>query len=372
MSGLPAEVEELVRRSFEVKDRFALPEGEEEYAVIYGPESKERFVELIRALDATGFTPRLSGTKDECVLTIKKRAPVVTSRSRIPIVLALLTLGALVGAALLEWAEVGSLVPSAPGFQVAAEYGGCVVALLGLREAGHRYAARRQKSRPNSSFLLPGIPGVTAILPSLGFLSLQRNPAVNRDRYFDLMIVGPLLILAGAIVLEAAKGLTAYSSMVQLAGCQSVNSLVSVCPLNPSVFQAAIDSLTGALASSSAQAPLVLSPVGDAAAVGFLLFSVGILPMALFDGGHLSTAAWGSRAARVGTYLSVLLLVVLDTPFYWGVAIVVLLLAGRPVQVQLLDEVSQLSRNKRLLYALAIVIALMCIPIPQNLATLPL
>ncbi len=371
MSAQPQEVDDLVRARFTVKDKFLLQDGEEEYRVEYGPESKERFVDLCGALDGRGLEPHLTGTKEECVLTIRRKAVPTAVRSRIPVVLALLTSAAVVGAALLEWSEVGSLAPSAPGLQVAIVYGGCVAALLAVREFGHRYEARKSKSEPNSSFLLPGIPGVTAILPSLGFLSVQRNPAINRDKYFDIMVVGPLLILAASIALEVAKGLATYSSTVQLTSCQSVNSIVSVCPLNPSVLQAVIDRMVGGLFPAS-QGSLLLSPIGDAATVGFLLFFVSALPMASFDGGHLSTVAWGSTAARGATYLSVLALIVLDTPFYWGIAIVGLLLAGRSVRMQFLDEVSGVSRNKRLLYLLLIVIAFMCVPLPQNLATVPL
>ena len=364
-------VEELVRANFIVKDRFALPEGNVEYRVEYAPDSKDKFVALQTALSKEGLVPRLAGTKEECVLTVAKEAPPPQGRSRIPIVLALLTLVAVVAASLLEWDEVGSLVPSAPGYAVALAYGACVGGVLVARELAHRLAARRAGSGANSSLAVPGIPGVTAVLPTLGFLSVQRSPAVNRDRYFDVMLVGPFVTLAAAVVLEVAKGIAAYASSVQLLACTAVNSFVTVCPLNPSILQAGLDRAL-ALVAPSASAGTLLSPVGDAATVAFLLVFVGVLPMAAFDGGHLSSAAWGSRGARAATYLSVLVLIVLDTPFYWGVAIVVLLLAGRPVQVQVLDEVSALSKNRRLIYLVAIVIAFMCVPIPQNLATVPL
>ena len=372
MSSPYQDVDDLVRKSFTVTDKFILPDGEEEYEIAYGPETKGSFERLCSELDPRGLVPWLRGTKDECVLTIRKKAEPVRSKSRIPLILLLLTVAAVVAASLLEWSEVSSLAPASAGILVAAEYGTCVAAILVLREAGHRYAARRLKARPSSSVLLPGIPGVTAVLPSLGFLSFQRAPMLNRDRYFDLMVVGPLTMLLAAVVLEACRGLTSYVSSVQLTSCQAVNSVVSVCPINPSVLQAAEDWLGGLLPHASSQGSLVLSPVGDAAAVGFLLAFVSIMPMASFDGGHLASTVWGTRGARAATYLCVLLLIVFDTPFYWGIAIVVLLLAGRPFQVQLLDEVSGLSKNKRLIYLLMIALALMCVPVPQNLATLPL
>ena len=94
--------------------------------------------------------------------------------------------------------------------------------------------------------------------------------------------------------------------------------------------------------------------------------------MAFFDGGFLSAAAWTPVLARAGSYLSVLVLMVLDTPNYWGVAVLALLLAGRPFRLKLLDEVSELSPRRKWVYAGAIVLAFLSLPLPHNIGTLPL
>jgi hypothetical protein len=108
--------------------------------------------------------------------------------------------------------------------------------------------------------------------------------------------------------------------------------------------------------------------------VGFILAFIGLLPMTIYDGGLLSCIAWGERAARVTTYLSVLLLLLIDMNYatYWAVAIVALLLAGRPVRLKLLDEVSALSSSRRWVFIGSLVLAFLCLPVPHSLATFPL
>ena len=115
-----------------------------------------------------------------------------------------------------------------------------------------------------------------------------------------------------------------------------------------------------------------LSPLADGATVGFLLTFVGILPMTHFDGGYLSSALFGGNVTRRATYLSVLALIIFDTPSYWALAIIILLMAGRPLTLQLYDEVSSPDRTKRFIFLLALLLAFLSLPIPQNIATIPL
>ena len=72
------------------------------------------------------------------------------------------------------------------------------------------------------------------------------------------------------------------------------------------------------------------------------------------------------------TYLSIVALLVLDTPNYWITAVIVLVIAGRPTRLSTLDEVSEVSRTKKILFSVALLLALASVPIPQNIANLRL
>ena len=374
MSAGQSEVDGVVRSRFAVRDAYLLPDGGYEYRVEYGDGSEDKFVDLKKSLAPLGLTPWLAGKQEDCVLTVKKTVSSARKPSRVSVLVALLTILVIIVFSDLEVQGDQQLAPGVPWYAAFFGFGGSVVALLVARFLAHRYAARRFGMEPNSSYLLPGLPGVTASLPTLGFISYQHEPATNRDSYFDLMIVGPLAVLGVAIVLQVLGNLTAVQSSVALTSCQSVNSFVQICPANPSVIQLGLDYLLSPLLPAVAAGHGLVSPLGDGATVGLLLVFVAMLPMASFDGGQISSVLWSSGRARVATYLSVVLLLVLDTNelLYWGVAIVVLLVGGRPMKISFMDDISRVSRRRVYVYLVLLLVAFLAVPIPHDIATIPL
>jgi hypothetical protein len=358
------ELEQLVRGRFSVKQFFALPEGELEFQLAYDDDTKLKFAELSSELLPKGYTPHLSGTRDECVLVLRKGEVALASRSRLPVIFALFTAATLVVFALLQQEVYAQLAPSLPAYAVVFGFGATIAAILGAHELGQRYAARRRGGGHASSYLIPAIPFLPPFLPSLGFVATQHRPAVNRDSLFDTVIAGPLAIFGLAVILYALGDLTSVQSVALAPGSQLANSTVSI---NPNAIQLGIDSVLRPLMPS-----LPISPIADGATVGFIMVFIGLLPMAFYDGGFLAAAAWGESPARIASYLSVVVLLALDTPTYWALAVVVLLLAGRPFKLKVLDEVSALSPYRRWLLLGCLALAFLCLPVPHNLGTLPL
>jgi membrane-associated protease RseP (regulator of RpoE activity) len=372
LSAPPIDLDSSVRSKFTVKDSFHLPDGEMEFSIVYRPDSKERFVELSQEFAASGFTPRLVGGKENALLFVRKTQTVGRQRSRVPVILALLALGSVVVFGLYSGFVVYPMyAPSIPGGVVILLYGAVVIAVLAAHELGHTYFSRRKDETPPAPYLLPGVLGVTMALPTLGIISRQRGPAVNRDRFFDVMLAGPLLGLAVSMALYVLGAVVAVQSAVPLQSCQQVNGTAVLCP---SVIQLGLDAVIGPFLPHVASGYSALSPLADGATVGLILTFVGLLPMASFDGGHLSSLAWGPGASRIATYLSVILLISVDPPTYWALAVVVLLLmsSSRNSEPQLLDEVSPVSVTRRWLYLGAVVLALLCMPLPQTIAGFPL
>lgn len=367
MSAQPIDLEATVRSKFTVKDSFQLPDGEMEFSVEYRPDSRERFVELCRGLVASGFTPRLVGTERNALLFVRKAQTVRRQRSRVPVILALLTLGSVVAFGLFLGVIYQQYAPSVPAGFIILLYGAAVMAVMSAHELGHMYVSRRKGEAPPAPYFLPGIPGVTAALPTLGIISRQRGPAVNRNQFFDVILAGPLMGLTVSLVLYVLGGLVAVQSAVPLQSCQQFNGTETLCP---SVIQVGLEAVVGPLLPRVASGYSVLSPLSDGATVGLILTFVGLLPMTSFDGGYLSNLAWGPGASKIATYLSVTLLILVDLPTYWALAVVVLLLmSSRPYSgPQLLDEVSPISETRRWLYLGALALALLCMPLPQTIA----
>lgn len=371
MSASVPEIEQLVRSMFSVKEYFALPEGELEFEIAYAPDSKEKFVQLDRQLEAKGYCPELSGTKDECVLVVRKSPPPSVGRSGVSVLVALLTVASL---GVFSWLQTSvdlQLIPGFSAYLLFFGFGAAVGVLLGAHELGQRLAARKGRSGHSTSYVVPGVPLLTPFLPSLGFINSQKEPAVNKDRLFDVVIAGPLAIFVLAVVLYMVGVVSSVTSTVAFQNTQLVNTTVSI---NPNAVQAGLDYLLGPLVHGAPAGYVQVSPIADGASFGFILVFICLLPMTLFDGGLLASASWGDRAARVATYLSILLLLVIDMDYatYWAVAIVALLLAGRPVRLKLLDEVSGLSSNRRWIFLGALLLAFLCLPVPHSVATFPL
>lgn len=370
MSGQSSDAEQLVRRLFTVKEFFALPDGEMEFQVAYDDASKQRFAELKAQVAPLGFRPEMTGSPEECALTLRKSEAVAKKLSRLPVFVALFTIAALVVSALLQQQGVYQvLLPSSPYYVTLLAFGATVAAILGAHELGQRLMARARDAGRASSYLIPGIPFIPPFLPSLGFATSQREPALNRDNLFDAVVAGPLAMLGVAVLLFAVGDITTVQSAVTYAST-NLNSTTVI--INPNAIQLALGGLLSPYVHPIASGYIGVSPIEDGSIIGFILVFLALLPMASYDGGFLATMAWGQRAAKVASYLSILALLVLDTWTYWTIAVIVLLMVGRPVQLKLQDEVSPLSPSRQWILAGAIVLAFLCLPIPNNIATLPL
>ncbi|MDG6985254.1 MAG: hypothetical protein JRM73_00720 [Nitrososphaerota archaeon] len=369
MSGQPSEVELVVGRHFSVKQSFVLPGGELEFQVGYGPAAKQDFIALKKALSPLGYRPELTGSPEECVLTLRKAEAAKGKLSRLPVLVALFTAAAVVVSALLQQQIYQALVPSWPPYVTFFGFAVTVGAILGAHELGQRLMARSRDAGRASSYVIPGLPFIPPYLPSMGFVASQREPALNRDSLFDTIIAGPIAVLALALVLFAVGDVTAVQSAVTFASSGLNGTTVTI---NPNAIQMAFGTLLGPFTHSVANGYVSVSPIEDGSVIGFILVFITLLPMASYDGGLLASAAWGQRTAKVASYLSILVLLVLDTWTYWPIAIVALILVGRPNQLKLQDDVSPLSKSRRWVLVGAIVLAFLCLPIPQNLATLPL
>lgn len=369
MPGEPVEVEQVVGRLFTVKQSFVLQEGELEFQVNYDQHTKERFAELKRQVTPLGLRPELTGTPEECVLTLRRAEASSGKLPRLPVFVALFTMAALVVSAILQQEVYQELVPSWPSYLPFLGFGATVGVLLGAHELGQRLMARARDAGHANSYMIPGIPFIPPFLPSLGFASSQREPALNRDSLFDTVIAGPLAMVALALVLFAVGNVTAVQSTVPFA---STNLNTTTVTINPNAIQLALGTLLSPLTHPIAAGYVSVSPIADGSVIGFLIVFIALLPLASYDGGLLATIAWGQRAAKVASYLSILALLVLDTWTYWAIAVIALLLVGRPNQLRLQDEVSPLSVTRRWILVGAIVLAFLCLPIPSNIATLPL
>jgi len=100
-----------------------------------------------------------------------------------------------------------------------------------------------------------------------------------------------------------------------------------------------------------------------AAWIGFLITFLNLLPAWQLDGGHMARTLLGAKLHRYATYGSMAILVLLN---YWLMALLILFMSSRNPGATPLDDISPLSRNRKLAYLGIIVLAVLCAPLPSG------
>jgi membrane-associated protease RseP (regulator of RpoE activity) len=105
---------------------------------------------------------------------------------------------------------------------------------------------------------------------------------------------------------------------------------------------------------------LVLTQVAFAAEIGALITFLNIIPAWQLDGGHIMRAALGPKGHRVATGIG---LTVLALAGYWPFALLILIMMftrGGLAGVEPLDDVSSLSKGRKIVFVLAIAMLVLC------------
>ncbi|HLQ03657.1 MAG TPA: hypothetical protein VK114_02565, partial [Nitrososphaerales archaeon] len=233
------ELDTIVRGAFSVKDSFVLPDGEAEYKVVYDERAKGAFERLYDILRPKGYVPRLTGSRDDCVLLVRK-APTEKGSSRFPVILGLLTLAAVVAHGWLQYIVYQQLLPERLPLLMGMAYVLVLILVIGLHEVVHRRSASQGGTRAPVPYFLPGLPAFTA-LPSFGTVIVHRESPVNRDALFRTAFLGPIVAIVFCILFYAIGVLTAATvSMVQVQGGLAALPNIQLTTPNPSIIESLI------------------------------------------------------------------------------------------------------------------------------------
>jgi len=245
-----------------------------------------------------------------------------------------------------------------------------VTAVLIARDVAQRFVARRRGKVSSLQYYLPNIPlfvslPVLYFLPTFGSITFLRSPTIDRDSLFDFYFVGAVV---GVAVAFAVALIGAPDAVVYAVGQPgTLNSSPSV--LQTLALTLGGNSLTAAVPSGEVA---LFSPVEIAAWVGFLISFFSLIPAALLDGGRMATLVLGERGSRITTMVTAFLLVAIDVPNYWVLFLIIFLLAAIQPSNETLDSVSGISRSRKLLFLVALLLVGLCIPIPQTFLTRPI
>jgi len=345
------QVHALVADEFSIEEGF-LDHGVPTFYVKLTSESKNTFLRLMKRLDAIGFIPFLREEKGKFVLRITSKPPVKPSRISTNLLLFLATIGTTLLTGYLiapsDWVDpiVGAIT-----FTVS------LLAVVGIHELSHKFAANRHRVEATAPYFIPGPPPPFGI-GTFGAVIQQKSLAPNKDALFDLGISGPLIGFAVAVIVTVIGILISLTSSV-------IPPEATLLP-SPLFFDFIIRML--ASAGFLQGGPFILlHPVAFAGWVGMFVTVINLIPAGMLDGGHAVRGLLGRKANSILPFIAIIILLVLNFSLYWLIAIIAFFFSMQRHPGPL-DDVSKLTTSRKLAAIFLVAIFVLCIaPSPDFL-----
>lgn len=322
---------------------------------------KSNFVKLAQTLDNLDLVCRITSSSDGIRIIVSRYPPRKQrkwlSKSWTPRILFVIVVGFVMVDGYYRTLGANSIAYIGEPFEIAIFYTLSLLGILGIHEAGHLFAAKMHKIKTTWPYFIPGIPIYG--IPTFGAFIQSRSLTINRDILFDIAIAGPI---AGLVIAIIVSIFGAYTSPV--IGSEMFAELTddsSLIELNENILMTATLTLFGKGGEGS---EVIMSPILFAAWIGFLITFLNLLPAWQLDGGHIARTMFGQKWHRIATYASMGVLVLLG---YFIMAMLILLLSSRSPGATPLDDVSPLSRNRKWMYLVVAILAILCAPLPSSI-----
>ena len=325
-----------------------------------------------RARYSSRRMPTLSSTN----LTVENRVVITVSRLRkegprsrrsvaLPVLMFAMTLAVVFIDGLYKAGSDYARVFIQDPLLVAIVYTMSLLGILGVHEMGHMIANKWHGIRSSWPYFIPSIPTVF-LVPTFGAAIVTRSSMTNRNVLFDVGISGPIAGLVVTIIVSVfGSQISVLIPQVQANDMLDGQQLI---PLPSSIFMTAIQELV--VGGAGDGSVLIMSPVLIAAWVGYFITFLNLMPAAQLDGGHIVRSMLGIRWHRILTYSSIAFMIGLGfaTQIY-GIALMaifVLIIARKAPESTPLDDVSPLSKKRKALFWVAIALAVLCAPLPDE------
>lgn len=295
---------------------------------------KQAFLRLYKQLDSVQLVPVLRKREDRLMLQVVPKPPVRPSSKWVNIVLLIATIvTTLITGYLLSETESDPWI-GAGMFSVA------LLSILGAHEMAHKFTANRHKVEATYPYFIPGIPP----LPTFGAVIQQKSLPPNKDALFDLGISGPLL----GFLMTIAVTIVGIRLSVILP-TEPENSVPLVTPL-------LFDFLSIVFQPPGEGLVLMVHPVAYAGYIGMIVTMLNLLPVGQLDGGHIAHVALGETTRTVLSVIAVVAMLFIS----WPMALIAYLVS-RVKHPGSLDDVSELSRGRKLATIALIVIFILSV-----------
>jgi len=277
----------MVESEFEVEDGF-VEHGVPTFYVRMREDSKEAFLRLAQRMDSLKLIPVLRRIEEKVVLRAIPKPSTKPSRNIINIGLFFATLGTVFISGYLQSLDIVGAVM----------FTGAIIAILGSHEMGHKLLADEHAVEATYPYFIPGLPPIG----TFGAVIQQKSLPPNRDALFDIGFAGPItgFIVSIIVTFIGVQLSVVTSELPEGAG------LIPV----PLLFQL----VTRLFPPSGTGDWILLHPVAFAGWVGMIITMLNLVPVGMFDGGHVARSLVGKKAHRILSYLGIILLVIIWYP----------------------------------------------------------
>ncbi|MEM2122746.1 MAG: site-2 protease family protein [Candidatus Bathyarchaeia archaeon] len=353
------ELTDKISTYFRVLDSYIDQNGVPTFILTEG-DYKISFRQLNRELEGQGLLPILRKEWDRIILRVFSR-PSIRRSSKKWLNLTLLTVTVATIFIAGYWGFISSpvlkdiLMKDENMYLQAASFAVCLFGIIGLHELGHITACKVHGLDFSLPYFIPGPPP----FGTFGAVVSLRSPPKNRDELFDTGFAGPISGFLATIAVTAISLKTGFLVSLEQATAWETKGLIQTAkwPMYPLLFDVLLPMVRPIPKGYS----LILTHIEFAAWVGALVTFLNILPIWQLDGGHISRAVLGVKGHRIASLLGLIILFVTG---YWFFALFLVLWmfsSGRGLAgAEPLDDVSPLSKPRKALYILALLILVLC------------
>ncbi|MEM2106916.1 MAG: site-2 protease family protein [Candidatus Bathyarchaeia archaeon] len=362
-----ADLKSIVSEFFNVKDAFIDVAGNPTF-ILQIEHVKLKFKEFSKRMLDLQLFPILRRSETSLVLKVFSRPKPKQERKGLGLILFIATLTTIFIAGYVLWTgnrlwnEI--LMPNSNPYIQAAIYTACLASIIGSHELGHKIACSRHALSASTPYFIPGFPP----FGTFGAIISLKDPPANRDELFDIGVSGPLsgfIVMMLVILISMILGVQVPESQAKALEEQNLVGPV-YWPNSPLIFIGLfwiVESLK--IVTMPQGWTLILGQTLFAAWVGSLVTFLNLLPIWQLDGGHISRAVFSRKGHR---YTSILGLGILILSGYWFFALFLIFLMAASKHAwsaaEPLEDVSPLSKSRKLFYAVILFILILCFVTP--------
>ena len=326
-------------------------------------EFQTKFEDLARGLENMSYVCKLLKKDNEIYVQIQKftikKARKLLNATWTPRFLFVIVISFVMIDGYYRTSGTNAIVEIGDPFQMAIIYTLALLGILGTHEIGHIIAAKMHRLKTSWPYFIPGLPVIG--IPTFGAFIQSKGLTINRRILFDVAIAGPIAGLVITMIVSLYGAYTAPILDQEIAEGLFADKILIEWEQGEPLL------MTASLAVFGKGGPgheVIMTPVMFAAWIGFLITFLNLLPAWQLDGGHMARTLLGQKIHRYATYGSMLVLVLLN---FWLMAVLILVMSTKNPSATPLDDISPITRNRKIAYIGIIVLAFLCAPLPSGL-----